>query len=406
MGQTVDRSFLVPPTKTAETAKTQQISNTAIVQNHKITQEATRLAMMKLEKGEDTEMFNAIFMLRRQGPRLDHLLRRLARTFSSKTSKDELEEEVIVEAIQEIERAAEEFYNKNPMEVEKDQLRDLRKSINDDDSPNEILRKVLKYYPDYALADMAFDFLLDITHGKLRENVEIAKKIFYQNFEHEIAAYKNTLVLSQVFAKEGLGVPSNLRALYRDISTNPHDPHLLFDKLSKNFTYDHLRKVIRYLLHSLGADLTSKGPSIDRGELYKLFSDVRTLQAILGVYLFFRSRMKLLRTLFTKNQMDLPKGLNFENIAKSFMELLKDKAVSPEKVSTQIDNLNVRELVGRIFVTTQMRDGIRNVAPRLYKTEKQKQEILQAIITLIEDMDDILLEAEEEENAASGSKEP
>jgi type III secretion protein W len=243
---------------------------------------------------------------------------------------------------------------------------------------------------------MALDFLLDTTKGKLRENVEIAKKIFYQNFEHEIAAYKNTLMLSQVFSKEGLAGPSSLRELYRDISGNPQDPYVLFDKLSQNFTYDHLRKVVRYLLHSLGADLTSKGPSIERGELYKLFGEVRTLQAILGIYLFFRSRMKLLRSLFSKNELTLPATLNFETISKAFVELLKEKFISLERLKLQSKSLDLDEILEQIFIYTQMRDGIRNVSPRLYKTEKQKQELLRTIIEYLEDLDDQLEEEEED----------
>ena len=48
------------------------------------------------------------------------------------------------------------------------------------------------------------------------------------------------------FSKEGLGSPTSLRDMYRDITLTPRDPFKLFDELSDKFPYEKLKTVIHF----------------------------------------------------------------------------------------------------------------------------------------------------------------
>ena len=143
-----------------------------------------------------------------------------------------------------------------------------------------MLRKVLEIYSDYTLADEALDYLLETTEGPLAESVRAAKEELNTLYGREVRAGKNIAALTTEFATKGLGSPTALRDLYRDVTGNPRDANTLFQQLASTFTFERMQVVIGFLLHSLGADLKAKGPSIPRAELHRLISEGRSLQAI------------------------------------------------------------------------------------------------------------------------------
>src|SRR5262249_22188290 len=162
--------------------------------------------------------------------------------------------------------------------------------ISQRDTKEEILHKVLEMYPDYSLADEALDFLLQTTEGSLAEEVRLAKEELNAQYGREVKAGRNIAEQSREFSKQGLGSPMGLRNLYREVTGNPRDANTLFNELTTKFNYDKMKTAIDFLLHSMGSDLKSKGPSIDRGELHRLLSETRKLQGILGIFRFFKSR--------------------------------------------------------------------------------------------------------------------
>ena len=99
---------------------------------------------------------------------------------------------------------------------------------------------------------------------------------------------------------------------YRNITGNVREPTVLFNELSEAFSFNKLKSVLKFLFHSLGADLNSKGPSIERAELLKLVDDTKTLQAILGVFRFFRERTPLINSQVVNNNLKFLPICNFE----------------------------------------------------------------------------------------------
>jgi len=252
----------------------------------------------------------------------------------------------------------------------------LKSRIEDSDSTEEILKKVLDVYSDYSLADDALDYLEKISEDSLIEQVRDTRSEFNELFGREIKAGKNISQEALAFSKLGLGSPTALRDLYRDITGSPRTPNKLFEELSLQFDFEKLKKVIKFLLNSLGRDMKSKGSSIPKALLYRLLTETRNLQAILAVYLFFKGRMNLLYRGFDQNDLYFPKQLTFELMAKLFMILVEERYPSPVKVIKLASQLGIDdEIIAQILVYTQFRDAIRNVAPKLYRSIKHRQEL-------------------------------
>jgi len=186
-----------------------------------------------------------------------------------------------------VEEKAGEFQQRNP-ELKKETLVNLAKMLKGNDTKDEILAKVKAFYNDVSLVDDALEFLLGVSTGKLRGEVEAAIDEFRDANKREITAGRNIAAEAREASSQGLGTPDNMRDLYRDITGNPRDAVTLFDQLSKKYDYKQLTPVVKFLHHSLGADLRSGGSSIPHGLLHRLMAETRSLQAVMGVYNHFK----------------------------------------------------------------------------------------------------------------------
>lgn len=370
--------------------KAQQAAAQKAEMNEEIFQEESQENLLSFIEGGS---FNPILMTRR------------FETLELKAKKNPKEEEtgkapkadVEVVEIEQVEQTSEQYAQKNP-ELDPKSLLGLYAQIAESDSFEEILQKVLNFYPDPSLADDALDFLQTTTRGELRAKVLQAKDYLNDLHGRAVRAGKNIAQQAREFASQGLGSPTALRDLYHDITGNPRDPQSLFAELSNKFDFAKMKAVVDFILHALGTDLKSKGPSIDRGELHRLMTEGRALQAILGVYYFFKSRLGLIRAAFKRNQSTLPLRVTFELLAKLFVRFLQERYPSPDKVLQMAEHLGLSgDLLGQIIIYTQMRDATRYIAPRLFKSEQHRQDVLTTFIDAIVNLDDELDQEEEEE---------
>jgi len=291
-------------------------------------------------------------------------------------------------------------YETNNYELRARSLLLLRSSITNRDSKEEALNKVLRMYPDHALADEALDFLSETSQGEVLKTVGLAKELLNQNYKREVLAGRNIATQAREFAKEGLGAPTSLRDLYRDITGTPRDPLQLFQELTEKFRYDKLATAIKFLLHSLGADLRAKGASIPRGELKRLMDETRSLQGIMGIFRFFQSRMRLMQRQFVSYNLVFPPRLNFEVLARLFARIIAERYISSDKVLQFSQALGLsEELAAQLIIFTQYRDAIRQVAPRYYRNPQHREDLQKALIEALEHLEDMIEEeAEEEKN--------
>lgn len=308
--------------------------------------------------------------------------------------------------VEQIKQFADQFQRRNP-ELRANVLTLLREAIKPDDTKEDILRKLREFYPDVSLADEALEFLLATTEGELARNVQEAKDDFNAEFNREITAGRNIGTQARQAAEKGLGTPTSLRDMYRDITGNPRESSMLFEELSNRYSFKELKKVVDFLLHSLGADMKSQGPSIPRGLLHRLFTETRSLQAILGVYRFFKGRMGLMTKLFEKEGMEMPNQLSFESISKQFMVLAGDRYPSAAKVLQLAIKLGIEKwLIAKIIVFSQFRDAIREVAAgQIYKSIQHRDELYMAIIEALEDLEDELEELTDQEERENEGEE-
>lgn len=308
--------------------------------------------------------------------------------------KEEEQKNVKIEEVKKSEEAATRYHSENK-ELSKQLLILLRNLLKDTDSYEDILNKVLKFYADPTLADEALDFLIETTMGKLCQECIRAKAQLNKMFEREIKAGKNIRAETQEFEKKGLGSQSDLRSLYRDITGTTRSTQVLFDELAKKYNFDQLKVAIKFLFHALGADLRSKGPSISSGELYKLIDDSKSLQAIYGLYKFFLGRTGLINKEFLNYDLPISPNINFEILAKQYMSLLDARYVSIERILQIAKFLDLSEIMAQIIIFSNMRDAIRNTSLKLYKSTKHRQEILDAFIETLEELEEKLEEEEE-----------
>lgn len=212
-------------------------------------------------------------------------------------SKPQKSDKTRDETLSQMQKDAEQFEQNNP-ELRSNILILLRERINPDDSKEEILRKLEEFYPDAALANEALDFLLKTSDGELKTAVEGAK--VDHSKQNARAIYLGSV--AREAASTGLGNAQGLRKMFNEIADNPRDSTTRFEELSSKYPFKDLKKVVDFLLHSLGATMKSKGASIPKGQLHSLFTETRSLQAILGVYRFFRGRMRLVEKMFKERE--------------------------------------------------------------------------------------------------------
>lgn len=309
------------------------------------------------------------------------------------------EEEQKILAVEEIDEAAGRFQRNNE-ELKSKTLLILRSSITEEDTPEEALNKVLRVYPDQSLADEALDFLIETTTGEMKKTLLIAKDKLNREFEREIKAGRNIGIQSREFSKEGLGTPTSLRDMYKDITGNPREPLKLFQELTEKYPYSKLKTAITFLLHSLGADMKSKGPSISRAELVRLIDETRSLQGILGIFRFFQSRIPLMQREFSSYGLLFSGRFTFEQLAKTFVAMLAERYINAEKVLQFAKKLGLSDtLAAQLIIFTQYRDAIKQIAPRYYRNLVHRDELTKAILEALEEIEDEMEEEEEDEDA-------
>ncbi len=379
----------VPPTQ-LDTTRTQQEIARQAARGRIIAQEVSSEGF---QSWIDEGAFNPMIMARR----FDALETKRKRTAKEEEAEKTGQSDDAVLDVENVEKISDEFSRKNP-EMQSRSLLLLRSRISQRDTKEEILHKVLEMYPDYSLADDALDFLLQTTDGSLADEVRRAKEELNTSYGREVKAGKNIAEQAREFSRQGLGSPTGLRNLYREVTGNPRDSNTLFNELTSKFNYDKMKTVIDFLLHSMGGDLKSKGPSIERGELHLLLAETRKLQGILGIFRFFKSRMNLIMSAFERQGLQLPMRLTFEMLAKQFMKAVQERYPSADKILQLGVQLGLsEELLAQVIIYTQMRDAMRQVAPKLFKSDQHRQDLLNAFIDAIEELDEQLDEEEEKE---------
>ena len=87
------------------------------------------------------------------------------------------------------------------------------------------------------------------------------------------------------------------------------------------------------------------------------------------------------------------------------MRAIQERYPSADKVLQLASLLGISdELIAQVIVFTQMRDALRQVAPKLFRSNQHRQDLLNAFMDAIEELDE-QLEEEEEENEKEDSEE-
>lgn len=296
-------------------------------------------------------------------------------------------------------------YNRRNPELPADRLRQLKENLRQNQTAEEVLKDVNDAFDDPTLADEALEYLDKTTTGNLNASVRRARELLNEQKGREIIAGRNVDAAAKAFHKKGIGQsPTELRSLYRDITGSPRDHNALFSELSDQYPFDQLKLVVAFLLKGMAYDLKSKGPSIQHAELMRLMTETRNLQSILWVYLFFKARMGLMRSLFEQYGMSFSDKLSFELLAKEFIKLVEERYPSVMKLLKQAEKFGLLDDAGKIIIFMQYRDAIRGLSPRLYKSLRHRQDLLLVILETLEELEEREGGEEEEEEKEKPKK--
>lgn len=361
----------------------------------------TEAAEESLQEWGELAAFNPLAITQR----FQTLEERMGRKAMAKEAKEaETEEEVHVIQVEKVEESAESYQRKNP-ELNKHVLLLLKSKISPDDTKEEIAKKVLELFPDPYLADEALDFLLETTEGEVAGRMASVKEDLTLLYGREIRSGRNMGAVSRKYALQGLGDAQTLRNLYREVTGNPKEPAVLFEEFAQHFDFDRLQPLLGFLLHSLGSDLKSKGPSIPKAELQRLFSEARSMQAILGVYRFFKGSMARIKKALAMKGYVLPKSLTFELLSKLYVKFLLERYPNTAKLLQFSSSLGIsEELATQLVVYSQMKEGLRHTSPKLFRNEKHRHDLMAIYLDALEELEDALEEEEEKEEENEDKK--
>lgn len=373
----------IEPTESSRIQKQEQLA----ARKTAINQEISKTAMTEFA---NEAAFSPTILVKRFKP-LEEKLRR--KEVEKKETEEAGESQLVVEEVEEL---AKQFEKRNS-EISARQLQQLLAKIRAGDTPEQLLRKAMEATEDHWLADEALEFLDQATKGDLKAKARQARQDLNETFGRQVRAGRNIAEQARAFSKEGLGSPTGLRDLYREITGNPRPATTLFSELNEKFDFNNLKTAIDFLLHSMGADLKAKGPSIPAGQLHALMSEARNLLAVLWVYRFFRGRMDLIQAAFQRGGMLLPSRINFEMLAKMFVAFLMERYPSMDKVFQLARKMGISaDVLAQIILFTQMRDAVRGVAPKLYRSEQHRHDVLMSFIEALEELEEQMEEEEEE----------
>lgn len=106
--------------------------------------------------------------------------------------------------------------------------------------------------------------------------------------------------------------------------------------------------------------------------------------------------MRLIHREFNSYDLLVPQKLDFELIARIFVKLIAERFLSPDKIVNTARVLGIQEeLAAQMIIYSQMRDAIKQVAPKYFRTPRHREEVFKAFIDAIERIEDLLEEEEE-----------
>jgi hypothetical protein len=238
---------------------------------------------------EESETATPAALLKKQESVKEHIA--VTRKEAAKAAGD-------VIPIEEVQEKFDDGFKQSHPEHEFEDLAKMQQSLNTNDKKDQILAKVKNQYSDPLLQKGALEFLLITTKGALQKEVKAALDEFLVANKFSLAAGENIAEISREAAAKGVaGKAGDFRKTYVDYISSPEQDAVTkyFDLKSKCGIGKDFKSFIKEHLALLGtalhADSASKSPSMERAELQRNMSEIKILQALVGVDRFFEGRV-------------------------------------------------------------------------------------------------------------------
>ncbi|ANH79068.1 type III secretion system gatekeeper subunit SctW [Candidatus Chlamydia sanziniae] len=269
-------------------------------------------------------------------------------------------------------------FTANNTEISAQDLRELRDSLTDDSSSEEILQSIQKKIKDPALQAIALDYLVQTipsSRGALKDALIQARLTHTQQFSRAAIGGKNILFASQHYGEILNTSPFGLRQLYLEVTGNTHSCEQLLSLLQDRYTYDDSKIVSSFLLKGMAVDLKSEGPSIEPAKLQTMMTEIRNLQAVLASYDFFSAKVPLLLDNLKAEGARYPEDINFVKVAESYHKVINDKFPTASKLERETRSLIGEDLDAVTGILNLFFGALRQTSPRLFPSADKRQQL-------------------------------
>ena len=108
--------------------------------------------------------------------------------------------------------------------------------------------------------------------------------------------------------------------------------------------------------------------------------------------------MALIYREFSAYNLTMPTSLDFESLGKLLIKLVAERFINLEKIYQTARLLGISEkIIAQIIVFTQMRDALKQIAPKYFRDARHRDELQKAFIAALEKLEEKAEEEEEEE---------
>lgn len=270
---------------------------------------------------------------------------------------------------------ADRFADETP-ELSATVLKSLRNAISDNDTPEDILRKVQEQVSDPKLQAQALEYLAisPSSSSLLKDNLARARAQHAATHTPSIQTDRGVSFAAEACSKELTCSPSSLRALYVSMTEQLSSFQEVRTLLLPNYSSQELKLVIHFLVTSMVAEMKSDGANIERPRLMCMLSGLYNMQSLLVTENIFTQGLAILEKQAKSEGTPLP-PLTPRDLTNAFLNLVGDKFPTAAKTEKAVEQLVGPEPSAKTLVLNLFFSSLRKTPPRIFPSAEKRQQL-------------------------------
>ena len=260
-------------------------------------------------------------------------------------------------------------------------------------SAGQIKEELRRQFKDPSHQHAALEYIQELLaeeggDGELQAAVAEAKDTLLAEEGPRIRAGLNVSPLAAGFAEKGLGGVQTLRDFYRDAILGHEDIETLHAAVIQRYPGKDFQSAVDFLIKAVGADLQSKGPSVDPVELKQTLDDLYHLESLGNLH---RNAGELIGK--TEKLFQAKTGLDPSRFVAKVMDLKKERWISEKHAMSLVEMTGIKDVEARIYFLRGATELVRKMPLKLFPDEDKRVALLnkmrEAMDTLVEEEDEL-----------------